>query len=216
MGEKSGSKNIWKPEFISFPIEADPSRSAEVPTIKDRNADDGWLMYQVPMKKLVLNLNDDFHRLMNFPYDSLRIDGFVCLSGELRLENAKDIVLQLENKNKHGQEQNIMMGASRERSEFILEGLSYGLATHSSPNIKDQVYHDVVFSFPSNQGPHILLLESASADNCNRVSFYVDVYLRSRRLRGQNGDRDGNVFDIFCNSMDCHGEATTNSIFAQC
>ena len=105
------------------------------------------------MKKLVLNLNDDFHRLLNFPYDSLRIDGFVCLSGELRLENAKDIVLQLENKNKHGHIQNIMMGASRERSEFVLEGLSYGLAEHSSPNIKDQLYHDVVFSFHLTRDP---------------------------------------------------------------
>ena len=152
-GKKAVPKNIWKPEFISNPVEADPSRSEEVPTIADRNADDGWLMYQLPMKKFNVNLNEDFHRLMNFPYDSLRIDAFVCLSGELRLENSKDIVLQLENKNKHGQISNIFMGAARERSEFILEGLSYGLAEHSSPNIKDQVYHDVVFSFHLTRDP---------------------------------------------------------------
>ena len=45
------------------------------------------------------------------------------------------------------------MGASRERSEFILEGLSYGLAVHHSPNIKEQVYHDLVFSFHLTRDP---------------------------------------------------------------
>ena len=152
-GKKPVPKDIWKPEFMSFPINADPGRAAELPTIKNRNEDDGWLMYQLPMKKFLLNLNEDFHRLMNFPYDSLRIDAFVTLSGELRLENSKDIVLQLENKNKDGKNVNIMMEAPRERGEFILEGLSYGLAEHHSPNIKEQVYHDLVFSFHLTRDP---------------------------------------------------------------
>ena len=133
-------KNIWKPEFYSVPFEIDPERKHQPPTLFDRNANDDLLMWEIPIKPLKWNLDDDFHRLLNFPYDSIRLDGFFCLSNELRLENRNDIRMHFKSKDKNGVDQHIFLSQTPERGEFILEGLSYGLGNHASPNIKNQEY----------------------------------------------------------------------------
>ena len=146
-------KNIWKPEFYSVPFEIDPERKHQPPTLFDRNANDDLLMWEIPIKPLKWNLDDDFHRLLNFPYDSIRLDGFFCLSNELRLENRNDIRMHFKSKDKNGVDQHIFLSQTPERGEFILEGLSYGLGNHASPNIKNQEYDDVVISFHLRRNP---------------------------------------------------------------
>ena len=96
-------------------------RKDEPPTIFNRNVDDGWLMWEVPLKLLLRNLDDEFHRLLNFPFDSLRLDSFFCLSNELRLENRNDIRMHFNNKDKNNKPYNIFMDPSHERGEFVLE-----------------------------------------------------------------------------------------------
>jgi len=152
-GDKAVPEKIWKPEFFSVPLQIDFSEKDKLPTIADRNEDNGLLMYEVPLVDLKYNLDDEFHRLLNFPFDSLRLDGFFCLSNELRLENSNDIRLHLNNKTKDGKPHNIYASTTPNRGEFIMTGISYGLATHSSPNIKNQSYDDLVFSLHLQRNP---------------------------------------------------------------
>ena len=117
-------------------------------------------MYEVPLLDLNYNLDDEFHRLLNFPFDSMRLDGFFCLSNELRLENRDDIRLHLNNKTKDGKPHNIWANTTPNRGEFIMTGISYGLATHSSPNIKNQSYDDLVYSLHLRRNPTFFIYKA--------------------------------------------------------
>ena len=152
-GRKNVPKDLWKPEFFSKPLQVDPARKDEPPTIFNRNVDDGWLMWEVPLKLLLWNLDDEFNRLLNFPFDSLRLDAFFCLSNELRLENRNDVRMHFNNKDKNNKPHNIFLNQSHERGEFILDGISYGLGDHASPNMKNQEYDDVAISFHLRRNP---------------------------------------------------------------
>lgn len=61
--------------------------------------------------------------------------------------------MHFKSKDKNGVDQHIFLSQTPERGEFILEGLSYGLGNHASPNIKNQEYDDVVISFHLRRNP---------------------------------------------------------------
>ena len=143
--------DLWRPEVFARPFST--VKDEEGPTIFDRNVNDGRVRYSLPLSDMNKKLDDDFDRLKNFPYDCLRLDTFLCLSGEHRLESSKDITLKLGRTLVSGKEAHIICPAHFRSGEFIMTGMSYGLGFHTSPNMKDQKYIDLVFSCHLKRDP---------------------------------------------------------------
>jgi hypothetical protein len=196
-GKKKVPKDIWKPELFSGTLKINKDQVDSVPTFKDPKEQDGWLQYDLPFLPLEVNLDNDYHRLKNFPYDSVRLDGFLCCSNEQRLENDKDIILVLEHKDRTGKPMNIFCDIYHKKGEYMLNGLSYGLGRHTSPNIKNQWYRDYFFSIHLQRNPTFFFWK-AQVPTCAIVLVSLLSYAMEP---GDLGDRMETVLAMFLTSF---------------
>jgi len=149
--QKDLPENIWRPELMMKPFKAYKD-NVEPPTIFDRKENNCILQYILPLQRLEQNLDEDFYRLQNFPFDSIRLDTFFCFSGEKRLETAKDIDVIYDYKLKNGKRCDVVFTPLNKSGEFRVDACSYALASHSSPYSGD-VYNDIIFSMQISRDP---------------------------------------------------------------
>ena len=149
--EKDLPEKLWHPEFFSSTFSN--KESVRPPTIANRRENNGLLRWEAPIAPLKKNLDEDFDRLKNFPFDCVRIDSLFCLSGEKRLETTNEITLAFDWKGSDGVHIPLRFGASPRNGEYAIEGISYGLGLHSSPNNKDTSYNDALISFHLKRDP---------------------------------------------------------------
>ena len=190
-------EDIWKPELFSGTLKIDPARADALPTFKNPKEQDGILQYDLPFLPLEINLDSDYNRLKNFPYDSVRLDGFLCCSNEQRLEDDKDIVLVLDNKNKYGLPMNLFCDVYYKKGEYILSGISYGLARHSSPNLKNQMYRDYIFSLHLKRNPTFFFWKA----QIPTLAIVLVSLLSFAMEPGDLGDRMETVLAMFLTSF---------------
>ena len=149
--QKDLPENIWRPELMMKPFKAYKDNVAP-PTIFDRKQNNCILQYILPLQVLKQNLDEDFYRLQNFPFDSIRLDTFFCFSGEKRLETAKDIDIVYDYKLNNGKKCDVVFTPLNKSGEFRVDACSYALASHASPYSGD-VYNDVIFSMQISRDP---------------------------------------------------------------
>jgi len=149
--EKDLPENLWHPEFFSSTFSS--KENVGPPTIANRRENDGFLRWEAPIAPLKKNLDEDFDRLKNFPFDCVRIDSLFCLSGEKRLETTKEITLAFDWKGIDGAQRSVRFVPNPRNGEYAIEGISYGLGLHSSPNNKDTSYNDALLSLHLKRDP---------------------------------------------------------------
>ena len=83
----------------------------------------------------------DSTRLKTFPFDSFRYNFAVCMANEVNLHTTADIDVCI----RHTAHDGMWWNTSSTSGEHNLVMVSYGVATHGSPNVKAK-YADIVFS----------------------------------------------------------------------
>ena len=92
--QKDLPENIWRPELMMKPFKAYKD-NVEPPTIFDRKENNCILQYILPLQRLEQNLDEDFYRLQNFPFDSIRLDTFFAFQEKKGWKQRKILMLYM-------------------------------------------------------------------------------------------------------------------------
>ena len=154
--EKPIPEETWRPEFyLGSPLAIKKDAAKAGLTFPHVDNPKGEVEWRVCFEHITLNLTaNDFWRLNVFPYDSTRIDFFVCMAGDLRSESI-DEVKPIFNPEVTWAKTAVhaMVKCGSHFGEHALARLSYALATHASPRKPEHVYPDVIFSLHIGRDP---------------------------------------------------------------
>ena len=154
--EKPIPSETWRPEFyLANPLALKDSAAKAALTFPNVDNADGEVEWKVGFEHITINMtNNNFHRLSVFPYDSTRVDFFVCFAGDLRSESIADVKPVFDPRvTWHKSAVHCMVQSGTHSGEHVLARVSYAFATHASPRQPDHVYPDVVFSLHIGRDP---------------------------------------------------------------
>lgn len=99
------------------------------------------------------DMGTDSEPLRVFPFDSRRVDLFYCVSSETNLETRKDFDLDFNYVPDEGNSGNLGQrfvqmdwACPSSFGEFMIQGVTYGIAEHGSLGVMDTTYQDIVLS----------------------------------------------------------------------
>lgn len=159
------------------------------------------------------DLGTDSSPLKVFPFDSRRVDLFYCVSSETNLETRKDFDLDFnyipeEGNSGNLEQRTVQMDWACPLSfgEFVVRGITYGIAEHGSLAVMDTTYQDVVLSIHIARNYTFYLYKGALpmyvaicfgllqyelpvSDLASRLSLIVTVLLTSFAIQWTVTDR---------------------------
>ncbi|CAD7947233.1 unnamed protein product [Amoebophrya sp. A120] len=163
--------NIWRPELfiladalnkqMKFTDQGDTNlASSSKPTLASRDRNDGALLWIVDTEETTFEVMSSADGLRSFPFDSVRYDFVLGLSGEKRLEGSCDVRFDWEKTCEMILKVPVLPPSKCSSGDFDMKGISYAKGRHYTPTNPTDGYEDVLLSLHVKRNPKFYLFKT--------------------------------------------------------